>query len=157
MTFQQFATRVTDAGLQAVECSPKHWKIKGGVVEVNYYHATKKGDTMYINGTAGGVFATIDKALSAARGSFKIKARHKRRVSCKQLKRNRKIREQLLRKQKCLCAICGKPIEKSQQSLDHKIPLSKGGGNGTDNLQVVHRKCDSIKSNHWPFKAEASA
>lgn len=44
------------------------------------------------------------------------------------------------------CGICGKKVTKrSEASLDHIIPLSKGGGHTAVNLQLAHRLCNSIK------------
>ena len=33
------------------------------------------------------------------------------------------------------CGICGKPIDFNDMTVDHKIPLSKGGTNEFSNLQ----------------------
>jgi len=43
------------------------------------------------------------------------------------------------------CYLCLKPIELNQDSLEHKIPLIKGGTNKKGNLAVAHRICNSIK------------
>lgn len=43
------------------------------------------------------------------------------------------------------CYLCLKPIEFGQDSLDHKIPLVRGGSNNRDNLDIVHKLCNSIK------------
>jgi 5-methylcytosine-specific restriction endonuclease McrA len=46
----------------------------------------------------------------------------------------------------CLtCYLCLKPIEFGQDSLEHKIPLSKGGNNKRENLDIAHRLCNSKK------------
>lgn len=54
-----------------------------------------------------------------------------------------------------ICQICGKPIDKSSFSgkgcgplyptIDHIIPLSKGGNHVWDNVQLAHLKCNSMK------------
>ena len=53
---------------------------------------------------------------------------------------------------KGLCAICGLPVpnttEPSNQwaaTVDHIIPLSKGGKHRKDNCQLAHRLCNSLK------------
>ena len=43
------------------------------------------------------------------------------------------------------CGICGKPINYSAKTVDHKIPLSKGGTNGFDNLQPACLTCNLLK------------
>lgn len=52
-----------------------------------------------------------------------------------------------------ICAICGKPVDKKIKSpdpmsatIDHIIPLTKGGSNELDNLQLAHRCCNLVKS-----------
>ena len=44
------------------------------------------------------------------------------------------------------CAICGKLVKFKKMTVDHKIPLSKGGTNAFSNLQPAHRTCNLAKS-----------
>ena len=55
------------------------------------------------------------------------------------------------------CAICGKMCDKSDRSygngngplypsIDHIIPISKGGGHTWDNVQVAHLYCNTLKN-----------
>ena len=48
------------------------------------------------------------------------------------------------------CAICGKPLQLQDVSLDHCIPLSRGGVDDIENLEITHKSCNSIKSNLLP-------
>jgi len=43
------------------------------------------------------------------------------------------------------CYLCLRPIEFGQDSVDHRIPLSRGGTHTIRNLGVVHRLCNSLK------------
>jgi len=43
------------------------------------------------------------------------------------------------------CYLCLKPIEFRQDSLEHKIPLSRGGTNKKENLAIAHNSCNSSK------------
>lgn len=53
-----------------------------------------------------------------------------------------------------VCAICGKPVDKSlpfpdpfSATVDHIIPVAKGGHpSALDNLQLAHLICNQIKS-----------
>ena len=45
------------------------------------------------------------------------------------------------------CQICGKELKKEEITIDHIIPLSKGGGNNIENLQPLCKSCNSKKSN----------
>ena len=54
-----------------------------------------------------------------------------------------------------ICKLCGQPINKADFSsksvgplyptIDHIIPLSKGGGHTWDNVQLAHMYCNSTK------------
>lgn len=54
-----------------------------------------------------------------------------------------------------ICQLCGKPVDTTSRSgkgvgklyptIDHIIPLSRGGGHTWDNVQLAHLICNSIK------------
>lgn len=44
------------------------------------------------------------------------------------------------------CSICGHQMTDDDKSLDHKIPLARGGSNDFDNLQMAHLICNQRKS-----------
>lgn len=43
------------------------------------------------------------------------------------------------------CGICGKPVEIETFTVDHIVPMSKGGPHLLDNLQPAHFSCNSQK------------
>lgn len=52
-----------------------------------------------------------------------------------------------------VCAICGRPVDKSllyphplSPTVDHILPLAKGGTNELGNLQLAHWTCNRQKS-----------
>lgn len=46
-----------------------------------------------------------------------------------------------------VCAICGKPVSQQDFTIDHIIPLSRGGSNNIDNFQIACYDCNELKSN----------
>jgi len=61
--------------------------------------------------------------------------------------------EKLIKRDGITCAICGLPcfyggdsLADLYPSIDHIIPISKGGGHTWDNVQVAHRICNVNKS-----------
>lgn len=43
------------------------------------------------------------------------------------------------------CQLCWLPVDVSEASLDHIIPLAKGGTHEPANVQLAHRRCNSRK------------
>jgi 5-methylcytosine-specific restriction endonuclease McrA len=56
------------------------------------------------------------------------------------------IRKQLINKNGAVCAICGNPIETMKDcTIDHIIPISKGGLTTIENCQLAHKNCNVKK------------
>ena len=57
------------------------------------------------------------------------------------------IRRQLINSKGNVCALCGKPIKDMKDcTIDHIIPLSKGGQTTLENCQLAHAKCNQKKA-----------
>ncbi len=52
-----------------------------------------------------------------------------------------------------ICAYCGKSIPYTAATLDHVIPLSKGGDSSWENLVNCCHSCNQHKGNHTPEEA----
>lgn len=48
------------------------------------------------------------------------------------------------------CGLCGGPIAYADATIDHIIPLSRGGLHSYDNVQIAHGRCNRRKSNNLP-------
>lgn len=46
-----------------------------------------------------------------------------------------------------VCGLCGHRIKERDLTVDHIIPLSRGGTNEISNLRLVHSSCNQIKGN----------
>lgn len=57
------------------------------------------------------------------------------------------LRERLLIEASGRCALCGRTREVDRLEIDHIVPVSKGGKDTYENLQVLCRKCNAVKSN----------
>lgn len=87
------------------------------------------------------------------------------RYGCKEFDRSITLKE-LIKRDGGICQLCGKPtdgsdindghIGKRYPTLDHIVPLSKGGTHTWDNVQLAHmscnaRKCDRITEGNDGF------
>ena len=53
------------------------------------------------------------------------------------------IKRQLINSKGPICALCGKPIANMKDcTIDHIIPISKGGLTTIENCQLAHYKCN---------------
>lgn len=48
------------------------------------------------------------------------------------------------------CHICQLPIAEGEFSIDHVIPMSKGGSDSVENIRPAHLKCNRVKRDHLP-------
>lgn len=57
--------------------------------------------------------------------------------------RRRKIRIRLFEKSQGVCALCGNPMTFEELTIDHIIPVVKGGSSHFNNLQGAHGECNN--------------
>lgn len=58
-----------------------------------------------------------------------------------------KNRDHLKQHSRWICGLCGLKIKKNDLTVDHIVPLSRGGSHDLENLRLVHAKCNVIKGN----------
>lgn len=61
-----------------------------------------------------------------------------------------------------VCGICGRPVDKELKAphplsatVDHIIPIAKGGQSNLENLQLSHWICNRIKSDKLTMSSQA--
>lgn len=60
---------------------------------------------------------------------------------------SRSAKKHLLR-QSNICALCNEPIVNMKDAtIDHKVPVSQGGQDNLQNLQLAHDRCNQKKGN----------
>jgi 5-methylcytosine-specific restriction endonuclease McrA len=69
-----------------------------------------------------------------------------------QVKRRRK--RSLIRRHGSKCVGCGQSFPRSALTLDHIVPLSKGGVDALTNLQLMCEPCNQAKGAKVPKKIE---
>ena len=119
-----------------------HYQIFG-LITVNHYPFSKNM-TAYISGCRKGAKnitqqMAIDMALHPDQSTHLSPT--KRKGSYKQMVNK-------MYKRGCKCGICGVKFKcREEATLDHRIPLSKGGANKRCNYQLAHGECNRIKGN----------
>jgi len=61
---------------------------------------------------------------------------------------SKQTRQMVMSKYNCTCPICGKTIRDDELSIDHIVPLSRGGSNDLTNLRPTHQICNRMKNNN---------
>lgn len=150
MTFEQFKEEVEAAGLIAYNCGNEHWQIRGGKYCVNFYPHAKHGPSFYVNATNQGVkHASLADAIQATTNPM-----HKRRIRATPRKKTYRGVKRRLLVEDPRCYWCGKHLDKKTATLDHIIPLSRGGTNGLDNQTLACYDCNQNRRNHLPSRTE---
>jgi len=80
----------------------------------------------------------------------RLRSRHKSRGAPGELSKG--IVQKLLAAQNGLCACCGTPLLDNFE-IDHIIPISLGGPNTDDNVQLLTPLCNKRKGRKHPFQA----
>ena len=66
------------------------------------------------------------------------------------------LKDRLYQKSNGVCVWCGQSLQYEDAAIDHNFPLSRGGANDEDNLQLLHTWCNQSKgaSLHHLSRAE---
>lgn len=54
-------------------------------------------------------------------------------------------RRTLVSRDGTLCALCGEQMPSNDMTVDHIVPLSKGGADTITNMQLAHSRCNMAK------------
>ena len=138
MNFKEFQKYASATGLRVRDCGHGHWRIEGGTVEVNYWPLSRK-KSAFVDGTTISIKdATPEQVVELAlTGPKKVPfdARRKRTGSS----RRNKLRMMAIDP---TCAFCGCELTDKTATVDHIVPLARGGSNWLDNLQLACKKCN---------------
>lgn len=129
--------------LLCVQHNEHHYQIKGGKFLVNFYPIKK---SYYIQGAnKKSYYVDLKHLLRIAIGEADIaksSAGGKRKGSSKNK------RQALWNAGHRTCFVCEKPLTSPEEStLEHKVPLNKGGSNRRDNLTLSHKDCNHMRGN----------
>jgi len=133
-------------GLEVVMRPNSHVQVRGGALIVNWYPSSKRR-TAYCNGSVAGIACPrAEDVIALAVGNKEPCAARAERKSTYKRHRAR------LWKKNPRCHWCGKVVTFEESSLDHRIPLSRGGANTTDNYVMACKPCNHGRGNELPRK-----
>lgn len=75
-------------------------------------------------------------------------------------RRNKSLRRRweknhLIAKYGAICALCGKPFKsKKDITIDHHVPISRGGFDLLENYRLAHDGCNKMKGSMTPEEFE---
>jgi len=125
------------------DCGRGHIQIKGALT-VNYYPESKKR-TAYVCGMVGSAKRVTPKKAVAMANEPPISNGFK----SPRLKNYKGAKTKLLSKG-AFCHWCKKPLTRATATLDHVIPLSRGGLNNDNNYVLACEPCNSERGNSMP-------
>ncbi len=129
-------------GLEFIEKPNGHVQVKGALL-VNYYPESKQR-TAYIAGTRKGFkYATPEKVIELATSKPPISPNIKKR----KIQTKRKMK--LLRKYKN-CHWCNKELMFKTATVDHVIPLYRGGLDNDNNTVLSCQPCNEARGHDMP-------
>lgn len=137
------------ASLELTDCGFGHFQVKGKYL-VNYYPLSKK-QSAYIAGTIGAIeHVTPGWAVAMANGKnwHKLPAENDKRKSS-YVKARRRLWNAGIRHCRW-CKVAFTAFEET--TLEHVIPLSKGGLDNPNNHDLAHKDCNNARGNLLPHK-----
>lgn len=149
---KEMSEMAEDYGMEFKKCSTYHFHLKG-VFLLNVY-PTKR--TVYVQGTNGKAsYESLEDLIDLAKGEADLEGVQK---GFRPSSGSRTKRKSLWESGKRICFVCGIEFKDFEETtLEHKIPLFKGGSNRRDNLALSHGKCNmerghklsvNLKGNH---------
>lgn len=95
---------------------------------------------------------SVDSAYAAQFAAKRRRHRKRRERLLAQVKREPYTREEIFERDGWVCGICDEPIDAAlvspdpkSASVDHIVPISRGGDDTPANVQAAHMKCNYVK------------
>lgn len=123
----------------------EQWTVWGSTLTVHFYPYPR---SIYVNGTSGKVFGLAADAIRMAVDG-QVPSENLPRRQRKQCRATRGAKRRLLAAH-LYCAYCAVRLDRRAATLDHRIPLARGGTHGVDNLVLACLACNRAKANLTP-------
>ncbi len=143
MTFESFKKAAEKIGLTAADRGNGHWQVRGKLL-VNYYPESKNRSA-YIAGTTkkAMMHASMLDVFKLATEVPNIDKKAQRKKSY----RGHKLR---LLQRNPSCNWCQCKLDEASATIDHVIPLSRGGLNNANNFVLACSACNLKRGSQMP-------
>ena len=155
-------SRSTEIAIFVPAKKVRHWPSKNREASSRYFiHGTCKecGTVFTAAAYTGGKTPTFCNP-HCSRKHFRRTDKYRRRELIKSQPSEAIYRMSILERDSFTCKLCNEPLDMDAHpndnrapSLDHILPLAKGGSHQTHNLQAAHRQCNAIKSDRTKIAA----
>jgi 5-methylcytosine-specific restriction endonuclease McrA len=139
--------RCKERGVELVERANGHYTLRAEYT-INYYPNSKRRSAYVAGTTRGHHHVTVNQAVAMALGN---------NMDTKALPHGKRARNQRGRRRRAwnsgkrACYWCGLPFDDFEQTtLEHRIPLSRGGLDNANNHELAHKVCNSAHGNSLP-------
>lgn len=139
MKFHEFKNCVGQKGLTAIDHGGGHWQVMGNGKLVNWYPFSKKTTLYNATDKKTIMFARLQDVLE----EFET-IKKQDRIQLRAIKK-------IMHRKNNACYLCQKVLTLDESTVDHVIPLDKGGTNYIDNLRIACLDCNRDKANHIVF------
>jgi len=138
---KQISPKCEKEGVEIKRCSEYHFQLKG-IFLINVY-PTKQ--SFYMQGAnKKEKYKSLDQLINLSLGLSDVE---EKLIKTKRTSLKSKKNELWTNCKNCF--FCGERIEKIEDaSIEHKIPLSRGGSNRKDNLALSHYDCNFKRGNN---------
>lgn len=144
MSLTELAKIAAEKGVEVIDRGNGHIQLKGPLL-VNYYPESRRR-SVYIAGTTRRYeHVTPEKAVAMC---FDIPD-NRREFNDTRSGSNRKLRRRMLKKSR-KCHWCGIELDINTSTVDHVIPLSRGGLDNANNRVLACDLCNQKRGNSMP-------
>ncbi len=143
MKFEDFAKQVRAAGLEPADRGNGHWQIRGGALLVNFYPHAKRRPTFYVAGTTSKRSGGIADAIAATKTPPPLAVIRDKRRQQTATKRRLWLKNPH-------CHWCKRKLEKDEATVDHVIPLARGGLDNHNNKVLACGNCNQARGHEMP-------
>ena len=148
--WKRVADHLEPKGFTVRPCAVGHVQVRGTEYVVNAHKKDDGSWTLFVNGMHKGRSIDASRLLAvledAARGGI---AAAPLRKTGRAIRGGRRTRLRMWRKDR-RCYYCKRELALAETTLDHRIPLAKGGADRPDNFVLSCRECNANKADAMP-------